>query len=468
MKHNLKPVSKSPPLVEDVKRKKNKHYMEGNILDTVFNANDAKQDKIELDIGEWFVQAIDSEMTGFIHCLGSQERDQAHSPYRAFQADNHLNSPTIKRLQILKPKYGRGLLDNAPLFGGYLEVRKVAATEQQDSYVLKLKLRINPTRFCAYQPTPSRVRHNNKIERRLAESFVLFAKQDRISHATERTLDYKDNALLKPVSKLNGSRDLWQQNLERYISSISAYLSNEINEYRSGGFTLRAFEPYYSLKSIETYWDIKCDNPVVTIKSLESDFLTLGNNTSTSYYNDAGALTEGSAIALRAEFKTGQRLKLYAKTNKRIRVEIEHKYSQNPSLAEKRTYTATNIDDLLSMVNFASYESSRLANNFISSLSKYSNHADILNGNALTFIQMIYRQLNDIELAEEVSSLLTVSGGVPTGSAKGKYKKALEDLMSAGIIIRKGRPDNRYVIAPRFASVRECLIKNKPHQKREN
>jgi hypothetical protein len=350
------------------------------------------------------------------------------------------------------------LLDNAPLFGGYLEVRKIAATEQLDSYILKLRLRINPTRFCAYQPTPSRVKRDNKIERRLAESFVLFAKQDRISHATERTLDYKDNALLKPVSKLNGSRGLWQQNLERYISLISDYLSNEIDEYHSGGFILQGFESYYSLKSIETYWDIKCDNPITTIKSLERDFLTLGNNTSTSYYNDAGTLTEGSAITLRAEFKTKQRLKLYAKTNKRVRVEIEHKYNQNPALTENRTYTATSLEDLISLINFASHESSELANKFLSSLSEYSNHPSILSGNPLTFIQMIYRHLNDIELAEEISSLLTVSGGVPTGSAKGRYKEAFEKLILAGIIVRKGRPINRYVIAPRFASVKDCLI----------
>ncbi|XPF94269.1 hypothetical protein ACM9HF_20010 [Colwellia sp. RE-S-Sl-9] len=432
--------------------------MEGNILDTTLSVDDAKQDKIELDVGEWFIQAIDSEMAGFIQCLGSQDRSQSQSPHRAFQSDNYLSSPAIKRLQILKPKYGRGLLDNAPLFGGYLEVRKITATEQLDSYILKLRLRINPTRFCVYQPTPLRVKHNNKIERILTESFVLFAKQDRISHASERTLDYKDNALLKPVSKLNGSRGLWQQNLERYISSISDYLSNEINEYHSGGFALRGFEPYYSLKSIETYWDIKCDNPVATVKSLERDFLSLGNNTSTSYYNDAGTLTEGSAIALRAEFKTKQRLKLYAKTNKRVRIEIEHKYSQNPALTENRTYTATSLEGLIGLINFASHESFELADKFLASLSEYSNHPTILSGNPLTFIQMIYRHLNDIELAEEISSLLTVSGGVPTGSTKGRYKEAFEKLILPGVIVRKGRPINRYVIAPRFASVKDCLI----------
>lgn len=117
------------------------------------------------------------------------------------------------------------------------------------------------------------------------------------------------------------------------------------------------------------------------------------------------------------------------------------------------------------MINFALHESFWFANNFFSSLSEYCNHPNILSGNPLTLIQMIYRQLNGIGLAEEVSSLLTVSGGVPTKSTKGKYKKAFEDLVPAGVIIRKGRPDNRYVIASRLASVRECLIKSKPHKK---
>jgi hypothetical protein len=191
--------------------------MEEFNLDSVLSAEDARHDKIQLDIGEWFISSIDIEMAGFIQYLGSDDRSTSRNKYRAFQVDNYVNDFTAKRLSILSPKSGRGELDNAPLFSGQLIIRKMPTSGNIDNYALKLKLQINPTRFCVYQPLPLRRRNENSIQRVPSNPSVLFAKQDCFSHANERTLDNKDNALLKPVSKINGSRELYQQNVRRYI-----------------------------------------------------------------------------------------------------------------------------------------------------------------------------------------------------------------------------------------------------------
>jgi hypothetical protein len=432
--------------------------MEEFNLDSVLSAEDARHDKIQLDIGEWFISSIDIEMAGFIQYLGSDDRSTSRNKYRAFQVDNYVNDFTAKRLSILSPKSGRGELDNAPLFSGQLIIRKMPTSGNIDNYALKLKLQINPTRFCVYQPLPLRRRNENSIQRVPSNPSVLFAKQDCFSHANERTLDNKDNALLKPVSKINGSRELYQQNVRRYIESIKNYIDIEIADYNSLSLELMDYQERYSLKTIETYWDIRCDNPTLTIGSLRRDFLALGNNTSVSYYSDAGELTEGSSLALRAEFRTKERLKLYAKTNKRIRLEIEHKYNQNASLTENRSYTAGGVDELITMINYASHESTRLANNFLSSLSEYSNYPDILRESALIFIQILYRQIGNIVIAEDILSSLVSSGGIPTSNLNSDFKQVLDSLVTAGLVERKGRPINRYLISPRFASSVQGLI----------
>lgn len=426
--------------------------MEEFKLDKVFDAASARQDKMELDIGEWFIQSTDSEMSGFIRYLGSKEKSSARERYRAFQVDNYVSDISTKKLAILRPKSGRGYLENAPLFTGHLVIKKTASSNTVDSYKLTLKLKINPTRFCAYQSVPIHKKVNGNTERSLLSTSNLFATQDRISHANERTLDGKDNLFLKPVSKLNGSDLLWAQNIKRYITSIIDYLNAEINTYSSGYFLLWGHDYYFSLKTIETYWDMRCSNPVGKIKALEDNFLTMGNNASVSYYTDAGKIIEGSSLALVAEFRSKERLKLYAKTNKRIRLEVEYKYNQNASLAEGGTYTTRSLDNLISMIYFASSQSAKLANTFFTSLHEYSKYPNIPQESALTFIQLLYRKIGDIKLAEETLVLLTPSGGLSTSNLNPDLRKALKPLVSAGLIVREGRPINRYLVAPRFMS----------------
>jgi hypothetical protein len=176
----------------------------------------------------------------------------------------------------------------------------------------------------------------------------------------------------------------------------------------------------------------------------------MGNNASVSYYTDAGKIIEGSSLALEAEFRSKERLKLYAKTNKRIRLEVEYKYNQNASLAEGGTYTTRSLDNLISMIYFASSQSAKLANNFFTSLYEYSKYPNIPQESALTFIQLLYRKIGDIKLAEEALVLLTPSGGLSTSNLNPDLRKALKPLVSAGLIVREGRPINRYLVAPRF------------------
>jgi len=409
--------------------------------------DNVRQDKVEITIGRWIVGSVDTEMTGFLQYLGSDEAHYRRHIYRAFQSDDRISPVTAYNLKVLSSRRGRTHAQMAPLFAGNLNVRRMRELDNYEQYSLRLKLSINPTRFCVYQETPYRTR---SLGRQISGSTQLFATQNRTSYKSEHSLDGNDNVILRPGAEINASHQFWEQNFRRYISEIETYFNEELASYISDGFRLLDFENTYIVKRLENYWDIQVNDAVAFVKSLEPTFIALSNDSSISIYSDADLFHEGSAICLRGKFRSGERLKIYAKTNNRVRIEVEHRYDSNPNLSESRTYSRQGLDDLFEFFSGAATSSTHLATEFWQTIRRHASLSETGSGSALYFVRELYSVVGDIELAGEILSLMVNQGGVPTNRLTPEMKAAFRSLTTAGLTERHGRPLNRYVIAPRF------------------
>lgn len=417
-------------------------------LDSLSISN-VRQDKVELSIGEWTVDAIDSEMTGFLRYLGDREAHQRRNVHSAFQLDARIGQNESRvRVAVLSSKRGRGYREMAPLFGGYLNAKRISQSEGNDRYVLSLKLSVNPTRFCVYQPTPYRTEVGG--ERQLPIQPVLFATQDSTSYKGEESLDNNDNVILSPPARLNASNNFWERNFQRYLTGIVNYIDEELIAYLSQGFTVRNFEERYSLRYVENYWDIPCDDAVELVHRFLPSFSALANNSSLQFYPVNGVSIDQTSPSLKGEFRNGEKLKIYAKTPQRIRVEVEHTPPKNPSLMPERRYSTTDLSQLFFLFNSLSQDAHSLTDTFVRALWEHSSLANLTPSSGLHFIREFYSSVDDSQLANQLITLFSTQGGISSSSISNEWRDTLNDLCGLGLVERKGRPINKYVVAPRF------------------
>ena len=419
------------------------------------------EDKIELIVGNWQVQCVDVDFESFLRSLSSRsEMGDASFNFPACEFRNIGNSWSRKSVKILSPKLGRGLRSNAPLFSGKIQVNRVGNQNDfnGDSFRISLALSINPTRFCQYQhPIP------NSLPRNL-QRVVLFATQDKTHSGTgddyEFSLDASDNVLLEPSAKTHAA--LWVTNLRRYIKSIENYFNDRLEQFRTitPGFTHRRPETSYSLRSIESYFEVKDESPIATVKQISQAFWALGNNTSESQYPVANNLSiDGYSTALRTNFRDGEAFKVYAKTNKRIRLEVSRRHYENPNLMPNRAYRVNSLVDLISLIRYSSQLARESALGFLEHLDRYILNPQHSPYNAWRFLSAVLRVIPDSSSAHLLLDMLIGGGGgIKSSMVPAELKSDLKSLVNAGVIEYRGRPILRYVIAPRYQSVIPALL----------
>lgn len=414
-------------------------------LQTPLNITDVRQDKLDIHLGEWIIYAEDPRISDFIMFLG-RDRSNSRNPNRAFQASTSLDAVTFKKtIKILSSKHRNTL---TPLFSGLLIIKRINST----TFSLKLQLSINPTRFCVYQNIGLRKRNSSGMHAKL------FAKQNRISYGDEYSLDGNDNVLLNSIAQTNGSEKYYYQLRQRYIAEIINYVDEEIAEFNISDFHLIRFEPYYALRKIENYWDLSHENAVGAVKALEQGFRSITNTSLIALYENLRIESADSCIGLRCELRSGERLKIYAKTNKKIRMEIEHIYKNNEALTECRRYTTRREADFFNMIAYSEEQATSIANQFLTVLRQQTEYSIFMQGRPIDFITMIYRTFGNISMAEDLISKITTTNGISRTESKKYPPTVFAQLRKQNIIKYLGRPHSRYAIHPRFMHILPKLL----------
>jgi hypothetical protein len=409
----------------------------------VFLPEDARQDKIEIFIGSWHVAAVDQTISEFISFLGQWDRSRATYPHRLFQAAESMRMvPSSQKVKIIRKKHGV-----APLISGELKIKRTI----ENRFSLQLQVSINPTKFNVYCP---RHRNRNGINNTI-ENDLLFRRLENFQNRfeDEYSLDQKDNVLLSPAAKFNASSRNYETNFKRYISEIIDYIQAEIDDFSSftPGFNFLGLNENYSLRTLESYWELADDQPILTVRGFTNSFRRLFNDTLISEFSGAHIETDVSAVGLRVDLRKGERLKIYAKTNKRIRIEVEHKYKENIALSNNRKITAGSIDELWEKIIIATEKMKTMASKNINSLRTMTLQSNTSPLTAINFITRIYDTIENRNSAKKLTMLLLVSGGVPRSILTDEQISDMQKLARAKIVQYRGGASARYFVHSSYA-----------------
>lgn len=300
-----------------------------------------RQDKVEISIGCWNIPVVHEHEDVFfiLTRLGApppvyegatrtrtrEEHGEAYGwifntidpnlPKKRYPVDVRKEPLTIEgRLERVAP----------PLFSGKCEWT-VKENAGDYPYVLKgrLHLEINPTRFLRHRPIAK------PLPRGVQKHLSLPSPRD-----GEVCFDGNDNwfPLSREIHK-QITPEKWNGQLSRYLEAIEQSFQDELErvcarESSTIASTPIVRSPEYSIGRVETYWEWLSRDTITMVKSLEPFLATFsGRFKGKRTYEAIETFQEGDMVILRVQTAPGELLKIYAKTDKRIRIEVQHQLS---------------------------------------------------------------------------------------------------------------------------------------------
>ncbi len=191
---------------------------------------------------------------------------------------------------------------------------------------------MNPTRFVAHQLSRRFV--GRRFEEWPLLQPLLATRNVSLGTPSEFVLDGTDNVLLTPASQAFGRSEAWPIQVESYLSAVRNMLSSTVAEAAVGaGGVLGRPSEYVNLYEAETYWEFAADDPTGLVRNLEAPLFEWAQKPqSRRFAQSAGSLTtdfENNSRQLSVQVQSGVRLRVYAKTSRRVRFEIIHDLRQN-------------------------------------------------------------------------------------------------------------------------------------------
>ncbi len=307
-----------------------------------------------------------------------------------------------------------------------------------------LDISINPTRFIRHRPT------SQDLPDELLERIPLPP-----APFSEAAYDFADNWLPQSgrlQSYAKPSR--WREQLARYLNTIENTFRNEVARSCRLNFARPMHDaPCYNVGTVETYWEWLSDDPLKVVFDLESLFknYTRRKRTVRRYRDvDSESEREHDLLILRGEISPGEMLKIYAKTNQRVRMEVTHTFKgphpfHFPRVRnnERSTRPSTrHIFDsragLLTFFDRLREHSAEIINEF---LAYCGERAALPHAHASGYylLARITDAVRDFPTAISIISRLVNNGCIAAGQTDAKTQAALQTLTADGVLERRTR-----------------------------
>lgn len=343
-----------------------------------------------------------------------------------------------------------------PLFSGNWTIARYGSRDEERMIPSWLKLHLNPTRFVRYQnfiPWPSLERNTSWPEP------LLFANQGERETNGEIVLNNDDNWIPEGqrwAAFANPQR--WSRHLRNYFNAIPVLFGAELersnrNHLFSGLVPLVSWTlaPTLNLHSAEHYWEFASANPTALVTSLKPllDSFTARAREATCYRQDCDPSIDHNALSLRAEINPGRSIRIYAKTNRRVRIEVIHKLSGKDGFRlDDGGHTSTNWERLPEMLEFLAGDAAALVNQMFEHFRGQNN----VTPSHITGYQLlleIAKHARSLPIAETIAQILVTTNAVAAEGNGEHMQRALQRLGAAGVLEYKRRARNYVVTAPR-------------------
>ncbi|MBX3485792.1 hypothetical protein [Phenylobacterium sp.] len=309
---------------------------------------EGKQDKVVVELGRWYVHT--TALDRFTDALAAVPFIEGEGTF--LNRPRGGRTPDHRRvLHIRAGGRGRGRPVGAPLLSGQVQVRRSRGDDDFPGLHLAVtaSIAINPTRFVTHQLSrPFVGRALSEWPPLLRPS--LAARRVPYSTPSEFILDNSDNVLLTSAAQSFGRSEAWPLHLECYWAAIFARLSSVVEQAADdAGGVVGLYRADLNLREAETYWEFAADDPTTLVRDLERPLFEWARKPQARRFAyPVGLLTTALAHNSRqvsVQVRSGVRLRVYAKTTRRVRFEIIHDLQENSRPLGR--HTSNDVRDLL-------------------------------------------------------------------------------------------------------------------------
>ena len=435
------------------------------------NPEEGKQDRIEINVGTWSADAANrAEADLILSRIGpppqilrngrrtTLREDHGNAFGWIFNAANLSSWQQRRKMDVRASPHtidaagGEPRVIPPPLFSGSCEW-EAEETENCEPVSLSatLKLTLNPTRF---------IRHHF-VAREFAER--LHKTDLPAAPHNERAFDESDNWLpLFGRLYVSLTPEGWRERVSRYLRAVENGFDQELSRVCAAHCIpcQRTQEKAYNVKEVETYWEWLSPNPLMIVENLMPFLRTFSRRfRGERTYEAAESSNPAGARIIQIQTAPGEWLKIYAKTNLRIRIEVTHKLAgkrdkfQFPREPDEhgniRRQTAHTFSSVIGFQGFLRKLQTRAAgkvNEFLEHVGRQSQIVPSQISAYHALFNMTRAIPNDYSTALCLLALLIHERGIPAGGDEAK-RRGIDALRAFGII----EPTGRRMYAPTAA-----------------
>jgi len=393
------------------------------------------QDKVEMVFELGAVSG--SQIPLFVHYLGlppKTERDGSREGFGQVFNRQQGRGSRCKNMPVRKVAV---TLDGErlppPVFRGALQFWPSSACVQ----ILKAKLSLNPTTYLRRRGFPhlSQLLVGNYIRR--------FRRDLPVQPANFRDREFpfapRDNWLPNTRGwRLATTEPAWERLLRSYVAGVHRAVESDIE--RTAGLTDVTISPpdrnRFVVRRVETYWEFFSHDPLADIGRLAP----LLKETFAAHSKDYPVDDDSRELKFTPTFaystRGGEWLKIYAKTNRRIRVEVTHFLSGEDRFQKISRYSFNEIDGVLDLFRTLAEHAAEQVNKFFSILERktdFRHHKSLMQ--LLSDIALACN--GNAEKAQMILNLLVFHTGIDRGrgtTIPAHLKGELQRLVQNGVL----------------------------------
>lgn len=439
------------------------------------SAESAKHDKISLEVGGWrFDGSVDDiqQLRDRMSVPDSEERTWEGMDWSTY-AMIFNRPPTGGALSFrdssLPLPAGR---QHAPLWSGKWRFSPFpnSPLTTHVNVLTHLDVSFNPTRFLRNQNL-CRVRGSDgqpTSRYTYSPRFDVWNEQD--SFNGEFSLNGKDNWLPCGDYMEASTSSRWSAHLRASYMGYLHHFQSELARviaFHSLGLDV-TFAPYLNLKETETYWEFASFDPWADMKALVesvNEFSTQHRSIRTfeTMLNEEGRIAHSRSITI--QVGAGRELVIYAKTSRRIRLEVRHRMTgRNPfrivrnSIPVPRNsggggahlqhrHTSENWETFFQFMAFLTDDAVTVVNRFLEAIESH-NVARPVTQTGLSLLTKIMRICTNSERALTLVHMLAHDGKVHRCVLPETFDADLAALRRAGVLMpkREGAVPYPYVV----------------------
>jgi len=463
------------------------------ILSARVDAEEAKQDLIELEFTDWVIQTEHDRLNDFYGYLAAgpaitNPRASLDAPDYHFSSlfvapsgrGNNIRSIPIR--SVLGPQSSGSSRQSddeqddpsrtVALFRGVLR-----DYWQEGRHRLRADLQINPTRFAAYQSSnaslPAEWPHPRLFaRRRTLTGLSQFVLGD--VHAQDRFID---NVILNQ-RQLSFCRPAnWPHHVRRYWQSIRQALDHQIHSAvnHMNSFSIVRGRPArgieirplleLKLKLVESYFEFEARDPVGLVHSLVRPLMALPQESLVRGYSVAypemSRHRNSPCITLR--LRDGVSLRIYAKTNRRVRWEVIHDFKKNRLCASgqgiSRITSTTDPDQILNWLPACAADAAIEVNRVLAFLERFEGESDFdapIGVRPYRLLLLIASASPTADIANFILEAMCEAESIIL-TPNAPFRSALLELVEQDVLARTGPRSSNFVVTPEFRPVIEAI-----------